>query len=115
MFKNIYWKIYDYIKSLFCKSARHNQEFINQSKPMKEVLKNIEDTLNKTKEVKTLSKRDDHMMCLNIRFESLKSGHNLGKLTSEEEIEFENMLTINMFDLRPWTRQRLGMRMCYFK
>jgi len=115
MFKNIYWKIYDYIKSLFCKPERYNQKFINQSKPMKEVLKNMKNTLNKTKEFKTISERDYRMMCSNIRFESLKSGHNLGKLTSKEVIEFENMLTINVLDLRPWTRQRLGMRMCYFK
>ncbi len=107
MFKNIYWKSYDYIKSLFCKPARYNQEFIDKSKPMKEVL-------NKTKEFKTISERDYHTLSSNIRFESLKSGHNLGKLTSEEEIEFENMLTINMLDLRPWTRERIGMRSCYF-
>lgn len=112
MFKNIYWKIYDYIKSLFSKTE-NNQEFINQSKTMKQVLENIEDNQDKTG-FRLMTEKDYYMTCLNIRFASLQSGHNLGNLTPSEEIEFENMLTINMFDLRPWTRERIGMRSCYF-
>jgi len=112
MLKKIYWKIYDYFKSLFSKQE-NNEEFINQCKPMKEVLKNIEDTKNKTG-FRLMTEKDYYMMCSNIRFESLKSGHNLGNLTSDEEREFDNWLTVNMLDPRPWTRERIGMRSCYF-
>lgn len=106
-------QIYDYFKSLFSKQE-YSQEFIDQCKPMKEVLKNIEGNKNKIG-YKVIAERNYYrMMCENIRFESLKSGHNSGRLTFEEEREFDNMLTIHMTDLRPWVRERIGMRSCYF-
>jgi hypothetical protein len=106
-------KVYKFFKNLFFKPAKNNQEFIDKCKPMEEVLKNIEDDKNKTT-YKSIAEKDYYMRISNIRFESLQSGHNLGKLTSDEERELENMLTINMLDLRPWTRERIGMRACYF-
>ena len=106
-------KVYKFFKNLFFKPAKNNQEFINRCKPMKDVLTNIEDDKNKTT-YKSIAEKDYYMRISNIRFESLQSGHNLGKLTSDEERELENMLTINMLDLRPWTRERIGMRACYF-
>lgn len=105
-------QIYDYFKRLFSRQE-YSQEFIDQCKTMKEVLKNIEDNKNKIG-YKTIAERNYRMMCENVRFESLKSGYNLEKLTSDEEREFKNMLTINMLDLRPWIRERVGMRVCYF-
>jgi len=100
MFKKQYLKIGDYFMRLFSK-YKNDQEFIGQCNPMKEVLENVD-------------KKDYYMNISNIRFESLRSGHNLGKLTCDEEREFENILTINMLDLRSWTRERIGMRACHF-
>ena len=97
-------KVYKFFKNLFFKPARSNQAFIDQCKPMDEVLKNMKDFQDKNKKIDYNPQY--------IRFLSLSSGHNLGRLTSEEEREFDNTCTVDM--LHPWKREMIGMRMCNF-
>ena len=97
-------KVYKFFKNLFFKPAKNNQEFIEQCKPMEEVLKNM---------VENKVKYEQNIFNLQyIRFMSLSSGHDLGRLTSEEEREFDNMCTVDM--LHPWKREMIGMRRCNF-
>jgi len=115
MFKKVYWKICDCFINLFSK-PENNQKFIDQCKTMKEVLKIIEDNKDKTG-YRLITEKDYYMICANIRFASLQSGHKLGRLTSDEERELESMLTINLsLDFSSWARERerVGMRSCYF-
>ena len=94
--------IYNSFKNLFFKSARYNQESCYVYKPMEEVLKNMVET-----KVKYEQKQYNLQY---IRFICLSSGHNLGRLTSEEEREFNNM---SVYDFRqPWKREMIGMRSC---